>query len=165
MFHLLSKSTITLLFISLAILVLSILLFNKHKNEAFAIINDDDDEDLLANLRPEDIIENTQLSDKELAQRQADYYQSRFVSELNPELIDDEEVEEEVPKLQMCNGRCDCCYKNQSSEDRITGCKKMYGKQPAKLQECLTRNSKYAFEACKDLYGTGGIFGFGKKCN
>ena len=63
-----------------------------------------------------------------------------------------------------CNGRCDCCYQDKTSVDRMIACNENYKNGSKDHQECLNSNSKYAFEACKKNFGSGGIFGIGKKC-
>ncbi len=131
--------------LSIFILILSLILYIKYNNEYFSRqLFEDDDEDIFANLSEDDIIENVQPTLQERQQRQKDYIQARF-----------------KPK---CKGRCDCCYEDKTSSDRITACTKKYKKGSREQLECMNVNSKYAFEACKDNFGTGGIFGIGKKC-
>ena len=60
--------------------------------------------------------------------------------------------------LTECKTKCDCCWKNKSSNDRITACNKKYKTGSKELMECMNSNSKYAHEACKSLYGKGLIF-------
>jgi hypothetical protein len=113
------------------------------------IESQNNDEDLLSNLTEYNSVENVQLTDKERQQRQQDY--QHF-------------LKEEKIKNNKSN-RCDYCYKNSNSTDRINACNSYYKKEigSAKHQECLSSNSKYAFQACTKIFGKGwGIF---KKCN
>lgn len=64
----------------------------------------------------------------------------------------------------VCKGRCDCCYKDKNSNDRAISCYTKYGKNKAAYDECMSSNSKYAYESCLSMYGSKGLFGFGKKC-
>jgi len=63
--------------------------------------------------------------------------------------------QESKPKQNKCSSRCDCCWKNPYSPDRISACNAKYKKSSAELVECLHINSKYASDACKSQYGTG----------
>jgi len=114
-----------------------------------------DDEDLFANLSEENTVENVQPT---LEQRSQMQIQKNI---LRKQLANQKLNTESKTK---CNGRCDCCYQDKQSIDRMNACSSKYKKDSKELIECLNVNSKYSYEACKDKFGTGGFLGIGKKC-
>jgi hypothetical protein len=148
-----------LLILCTVILILTVYFVytNKDESENFyyyfqqsKMMDKDDEEDLFANLTEKDVVENVQLTPEERQQRQQDYQSYRKAKS----------VQQSEPAQQKCKGRCDCCFNNTNSDDRIKACNTYYNKElgSKRHQECLRSNSKYASKACTDVFGKGRFF-------
>ncbi len=131
--------------------------YRYHQSEQ--IMDEEDEEDIFANLKEEDVVENVQLTPEERQQRQQDYQTYRKAlqqqSEIEESLTSEPIFKMDItPVKQSCKGRCDCCFVNKDSSDRIDACNNYYKMGSKEHQECLRSNSKYAANACKDKYGT-----------
>ena len=154
---------ITLLIIILLLLSLASLYYHQKNSsnepEYFYRIDDDDDEIVFT----EDMIENVQPT---LEQLQA---KKQLRRQLQIEKEKEQQLQRQLQQLDSgytpdysgtstCTTRCDCCWKNTQSSDRIIACNEKYKSGSKQLNECLYSNSKYANEACKSKYGKGIFF-------
>jgi hypothetical protein len=106
-------------------------------------------------------VEDVRMSDAEKSQRQRDYQQMLKEKEMKKQML-----------TRPCISRCDCCWDGQTPEavrDRTEACSKNYKLNSLDYNNCIKGGSTkegrlLASEACKSSYGTGGVFGFGKKC-
>jgi len=103
-------------------------------------------------LTPEEIILKKQLRKELEIEKQKEHQIEQQLSQLNTGYSPD------YSGNSNCTTRCDCCWKNPNSNDRVTACHKKYKVGSSQLNECLTKNSKYAHEACKSSFGKGLIF-------
>jgi hypothetical protein len=148
------------LILLLSIIILILLSITLHKvlnNEEYFRIIDDDEIDFSD---PSQFIETrSQLTPEEI----------KMKKELRQELASNAQLEKQLNMYKgeytpdysgqsNCTTRCDCCWKNSTSTDRITACHKKYKQGSSQLNECLSSNSKYAHEACKSSFGKGLIF-------
>jgi hypothetical protein len=159
-------------------------LYYHHKNlanqtEYFYQIDDDDDDDEI--VFTEDMIENVQPTQDQLMAKKQLRHQLQMEKEKEIQLRRQLELEQQKElnlskQLQQldsqfdshftpdysnssnCTNRCNCCWKNSQSSDRMEACNKKYKFGSKELNECLYSNSKYAHEACKSKFGKGLIF-------
>ncbi len=137
---------ITLLIIILLILAIFCIYYHsKNKIENYFQLDDDDEEIVF----DENMAENVQPSFEDLmAKKQLRQQLQKLDSDYTPD----------YSGSSNCTSRCDCCWKNTQSSDRIIACNEKYKSGSKQLNECLYSNSKYANEACKSKYGKGLFF-------
>jgi hypothetical protein len=168
---------ITLLIIILLLLSLASLYYHQknssNESEYFYQIDDDDDEivfteDMIENVQPtlEQLQEKKQLrrklemeKEKELQLRRQLQIEEQKEQKLSSQLQQlDSGYTPDYSGTSTCTTRCDCCWKNASSSDRMEACNKKYKSGSKELNECLYSNSRYAHEACKSKFGKGLFF-------
>ena len=121
--------------------------------------NDDDDEIVFT----EDMIEDVQPTQEQLQAKKQLRRQLQMEKEKELQLQRqlqqlDSGYTPDYSGTSTCTTRCDCCWKNASSADRMEACNNKYKSGSKELNECLYSNSRYAHEACKSKFGKGLFF-------
>ena len=155
------------------LLCLTIILFLLfiHQNEYYA-----QDDDTIDFSNPSLFIETTSQPTKEEIQRKRDIRRERSFSDDNdtidfsdPSLFIEttsQPTKEEIQRKREihkelsgekinCISRCDCCWKNPTSSDRLNACSAKYKVGTPDFSECMSVNSKHAKNACKSKFGKG----------
>ena len=151
---------ITLLIIILLLLSLACIYYHyKNKGEYFYQIDDDE----IDFSDPSQFMENVQPTQEQLQAKKQLRKQLQLEKEKEIQLVKqleqlDSQYTPDYSAQSNCKTRCDCCWKNSQSADRIEACNKKYKSGSKELNECLYSNSKYAHEACKSKFGKGLIF-------
>jgi len=152
---------ITLLLITILVLSFICIYFQskKQKVENYFQIEDDDDEIIFDETMAENVQPTyDQIMAKKQLRKQLELEKEKALQLAKQLQQIDSGYTPDYSGSTNCKSRCDCCWKNSQSSDRIEACNKKYKSGSQELNECLYSNSKYAHNACKSKFGKGLIF-------